>query len=171
MWYRYTDESGTIQHACATSVRTLTEFVKSHTGCMPSAVEQMASRLVLNLAMVCQDDMPIMEMADLFDEINGQLGMLSCRHDGQNIPAILPLRIDVESDHCTAVLTIDVEKVAEKEIRITDPQRTTCHNPHCTRYGLTMVEMQSTACNPDPFYDDSNLLGLVCPDCGGTDVY
>jgi hypothetical protein len=170
MWYKYVDESGHIQHACAVSDWALTEFVRTQTGHKPNQIERMTSRVVLNLAMVCDDAMPVMELSDLFDELNGQLGMLASRHDGQNVPAILPLRIDVESDHCTAVLTIDAERVVE-EIQIADPQKTTCHNPHCTRYGLTMVEMQATAYNPDLFHFDPDLDSLVCPDCGGTDVY
>lgn len=70
---------------------------------------------------------------------------------------------------CPNDVVVEIRVIEDSEPEET-PARLTCHNPRCTRYGLTMAEMVQTAYQPDEFCWSEELDTWTCPDCGGTDV-
>ena len=60
------------------------------------------------------------------------------------------------------------EVAPEQPVEPTTIDRHCCHNPRCRRYGVMTRDLPDGA---DLYHSSDHLDALVCPDCGGTDVY
>jgi hypothetical protein len=108
MWFRYEDNEGNWHTGCADSMDALERFVIVQTGHAPECIqEDDDTRLeVVVQAMASAPHYPLMDLSDMMEQVLSQVSMAASRHEGQNVPIILPITREIEADDGNAMLVI-----------------------------------------------------------------